>query len=288
MKQLYEQHTVIDPKLLSQKIKEFLNEDRADQDITTKHLSNNDKTKSAYIIAEEKMVFAGEQILQNIFKNNKYETKVKDSMKCNAGDVIAVVSATSGFLLTRERVMLNLLQRLSGIATLTNQYVEKLNNNKIKILDTRKTTPGLRIFEKYAVNIGGGFNHRLDLNDGSMFKDNHLVLEENFITSIKTFKKAQPKKKLQIEVDTYEQLDFICSELSFNIDAILLDNMNPNQAQKCCTLIRNIQPNCFIELSGGINLDNILNYKAVDVDGISIGALTHQARSKNIKFEIQP
>ena len=288
MKQLYEQHTVIDPKFLSQKIKEFLNEDRADKDITTTHLSNNDKTKSAHIIAEEKMVFAGEQILQNIFKNNKHEIKVKDSMKCNAGDVIAVVSATSGFLLTRERVMLNLLQRLSGIATLTNQYVEKLNNNKIKILDTRKTTPGLRIFEKYAVNIGGGFNHRLDLNDGSMFKDNHLVLEENFITSIKTFKKAQPKKKLQIEVDTYEQLDFICSELSFNIDAILLDNMNPKQAQKCCTLIRNIQPNCFIELSGGINLDNILNYKAVDVDGISIGALTHQARSKNIKFEIQP
>ena len=288
MKQLYEQHTAIDPKVLSQKINEFLDEDRADQDITTTHLSNNDKTKSAHIIAEEKMVFAGEQILQNIFKNNKYEIKVKDSMKCNAGDVIAIVSATSGFLLTRERVMLNLLQRLSGIATLTNRYVEKLNNNKIKILDTRKTTPGLRIFEKHAVNVGGGFNHRLDLNDGSMFKDNHLVLDENFITSIKTFKKAHPKKKLQIEVDTYEQLDFICSELSFNIDAILLDNMNPNQAQKCCTLIRNIQPNCFIELSGGINLDNILTYKAIDIDGISIGALTHQARSKNIKFEIQP
>ena len=288
MKQLYEQHTAIDPKLLSQKIKEFLNEDRADQDITTTHLSNNDKTKSAHIIAEEKMVFAGEQILQNIFKNNKYEIKVKDGMKCNAGDVIAVVSATSGFLLTRERVMLNLVQTLSGIATLTNQYVEKLNNNKIKILDTRKTTPGLRIFEKHAVNVGGGFNHRLDLNDGSMFKDNHLVLDKNFITSIKTFKKAHPKKKLQIEVDTYKQLTFICSELSFNIDAILLDNMNPNQAQKCCTLIRNIQPNCFIELSGGINLDNILTYKAIDVDGISIGALTHQAQSKNIKFEIQP
>ena len=127
MKQLYEQHTAIDPKLLSKKIKEFLKEDRADQDITTTHLSNNDQTKSAHIIAEEKMVFAGEQILQNIFKNNKYEIKVKDSMKCNAGDVIAVVSATSGFLLTRERVMLNLLQRLSGIA-------KKLARRKVIII----------------------------------------------------------------------------------------------------------------------------------------------------------
>ena len=288
MKQLYKQHKAIDSKVLSQKIKEFLDEDKAEQDITTTRLSNNDKTKSAHIIAEEKMVFAGEQILQNIFINNKYEVRVKDGIKCNAGDIIATVSATPGFLLTRERVMLNLLQRLSGIATLTNQYVEKLNNNKIKILDTRKTTPGLRIFEKHAVNIGGGFNHRLNLNDGSMFKDNHLALDENFITSIQTFKKTHPTKKLQIEVDTYEQLDFICSELSLKIDAILLDNMNPNQAQKCCTLIRNVQPNCFIELSGGINLDNILNYKPVDVDGISIGALTHQAQSKNIKFEIQP
>ena len=189
-------------------------------------------------------------------------------------------------MLTRERVVLNLLQRLSGIASLTNQYVEKVGK-KIKILDTRKTTPGLRVLEKYAVTVGGGFNHRLDLNDGSMFKDNHLILSNNFNEVVYKFKKKHPNKKLQIEVDTYEQLYQICTSISFNIDAILLDNMGPDKAAECSKLIRTLQPKCFIELSGGITLKNILNYKKVDIDGISVGALTHQAQSKNIKLDIQ-
>ena len=287
MKALYSQQKKIDPELLSKKIKEFLKEDKADQDITTDHISSNhDNQKTAHIIAEENMVFAGEQILKNIFNTEKHQIIVKDGMHCNPGDIIATVFAKPALLLTRERVVLNLLQRLSGIASLTNQYVEKVGK-KIKILDTRKTTPGLRVLEKYAVTVGGGFNHRLDLNDGSMFKDNHLILSNNFNEVVYKFKKKHPNKKLQIEVDTYEQLYQICTSISFNIDAILLDNMGPDKAAECSKLIRTLQPKCFIELSGGITLKNILNYKKVDIDGISVGALTHQAQSKNIKLDIQ-
>tara|TARA_A100001015_G_C15029432_1_gene732326 strand:- start:1723 stop:2589 length:867 start_codon:yes stop_codon:yes gene_type:complete len=287
MRALYNQQKTIDPELLSKKIKEFLAEDRADQDITTAHISSNhDNQKTAHIIAEENMVFAGEQILKNIFNTEKHQIIIKDGMHCNPGDIIATVFSKPSLLLTRERVTLNLLQRLSGIASLTNQYVE-IVGKKIKILDTRKTTPGLRVLEKYAVTVGGGFNHRLDLEAGSMFKDNHLILSNNFNEVVYKFKKKHPNKKLQIEVDTYEQLYQICTSISFNIDAILLDNMGPDKAAECSKLIRKLQPKCFIELSGGITLKNILNYKKVDIDGISVGALTHQAQSKNIKLDIQ-
>ena len=143
------------------------------------------------------------------------------------------------------------------------------------------------MFEKYAVNIGGGHNHRLDLEDGVMFKDNHLIITRKLHESIKLFKADYPDKKIQIEVDTPNQLRDILKDLETPIDAVLLDNMSSNEVIECSTILRNSLTNCFIEVSGGITLDNILNYRNLDIDGISIGAITHQAVSKNIKLEFQ-
>ncbi len=287
MKQLYKQQNNLDKNFLTKKIDEFIFEDKANNDITTKHLPQNNATSTAYIVCEESMIFAGEQIINHIFENYKCIINKPDGKKCDPGDIIAEVQAPQEYLLTRERILLNLLQRLSGIASLTQQYIKTANNEKIKILDTRKTTPGLRVFEKYAVTVGGGYNHRMDLETGSMFKDNHLILSKQFTSLIQTFSDEHPNKKLQIEVDDYIQLKNICHNITCNLDAILLDNMKPDEAKKCINLIRKTQPKCFIELSGGINLNTIGNYQSLDLDGISIGALTHQAQSKNIKLEIK-
>ena len=287
MKQLYEQQKTLDKNFLIKKIDEFILEDKANNDITTKHLPPNNETRTAYIVCEEPMIFAGEQILKHMFEKEKYIIYKEDGKNCEPGDIIAEAQAPQEYLLTRERILLNLLQRLSGIASLTAQYIKAVNNEKIKILDTRKTTPGLRVFEKYAVTVGGGYNHRMDLEVGSMFKDNHLILSNKFTHLIQTFSNKHPNKKLQIEVDHYKQLTSILHSITCKLDAILLDNMNSNEAKDCINLIRKTQPECFIELSGGINLHTIENFSRLDLDGISVGALTHQAQSKNIKLEIK-
>ena len=287
MKQLYEQQKTLDKNFLKKKIDEFILEDKANSDITTKHLPPNNETRTAHIVCEEPMIFAGEQIIKHIFEKDKCTIYKEDGKKCESGDIIAEAQAPQEYLLTRERILLNLLQRLSGIASLTARYIKAVNNEKIKILDTRKTTPGLRVFEKYAVTVGGGYNHRMDLEVGSMFKDNHLILSNEFTHLIQTFSNKHPNKKLQIEVDHYKQLTSIFHNITCKLDAILLDNMNPNEAKDCINLIRKTQPECFIELSGGINLNTIENFSSLDLDGISIGALTHQAQSKNIKLEIK-
>ena len=170
---------------------------------------------------------------------------------------------------------------------MTHKYVTTLDSSTIKILDTRKTTPGLRLFEKYAVCMGGGHNHRFDLYDGVMIKDNHLVIIGNLNNALYQLKESHPNKKIQIEVDTFNQLKTILQSLSHPVDAILLDNMNNTETKQCAQLIRQTLPQCFIESSGGITLNNITQYKDTDIDGLSIGALTHQATSKNITFELQ-
>ena len=212
---------------------------------------------------------------------------LKDGSVCYAGDILYELEAPASILLSYERILLNLIQRMSGIASLTNQYVQTLNSSTIKILDTRKTTPGLRLFEKYSVFLGGGYNHRFDLNEGVMIKDNHLAIIDDLDTHLIEFHQQYPNKKIQIEVDNFKQLKGILNSLTIKIDAILLDNMNATQTAKCAQLIRKSLPECFIESSGGINLNNITNYQSLDIDGISIGALTHQANSKNIKLEFQ-
>ena len=288
MKSLYVQHTQLPLDYLNLKITEFLKEDQANNDLTTQISTlNNQSVQKAQLIAEQNLVFSGKQIINYMFQNCEIIMHMDDGDVCADGDIIATIQGTASHLLSHERVLLNLIQRLSGITSITQEYVKALNNSKIKILDTRKTTPGLRLFEKYAVNIGGGYNHRLDLFDGIMFKDNHLAIIKNLNEIVNQIKSKQPNKKLQIEVDTFNQLSSLIQSLSINVDAILLDNMDISETKQCISLIREKFPKCFIESSGGINLKTISNYQTIDVDGISVGALTHQAVSKNIKFEFE-
>ena len=185
-------------------------------------------------------------------------------------------------MLKLERILLNLLQRLSGIATLTKKYVNITESSGIKILDTRKTTPGLRLFEKYAVKVGGGYNHRLDLSSGLLIKDNHWIASKNdFYKIIRDYDSELP---IQVEVDNKSQLTEL---LKYKVDAILLDNMDPDYAKDCVQTIRSINQKVFIEISGGVTIDNLKNYIIEGVDGISSGALMHQAQNKKIKLEFE-
>ena len=288
MKALYTQHSKLTSQYIDQKLNDFLIEDHADTDLTTKvTLLKKPSTATAKIVVEQKLIFVGTDIIKRIFNDADINILVSEGTKCVPGDVVATIKGESQLLLSRERVLLNLLQRLSGVATLTNQYVTQLNSSAIKILDTRKTTPGLRLFEKHAVTVGGGYNHRLDLEDGAMFKDNHLAITANISSSLKKIKEDHPGKKIQIEVDTIEQLQNLCHDNLIDVDAVLLDNMLPEQVIQCASLIRKNNNKCFIEVSGGITLDNLSDYNQTDVDGISIGAITHQSVSKNIKFEFE-
>lgn len=288
MKPLYTQQEELSKQYIQTKITEFLKEDSAETDLTTEAALLNKTTQAVgQIIAEEDMVFVGGSIIRCVFKNAKKQKVISNGQRCKAGDIIATIAGDAQLLLSRERVLLNLLQRLSGIASLTSRYVKTLNSEQIKILDTRKTTPGLRLFEKHAVTVGGGYNHRLNLSDGIMFKDNHLAIITDLNDSLNQLKKKYANKNIQIEVDTKAQLETLFNNTSIQIDAILLDNMSPDEVIRCSQIIRTQAPQCFIEVSGGITLDNLLKYRDTDIDGISIGAITHQAVSKNIKFEFK-
>ena len=274
----------LDSNQIKTKIIEFLKEDCVDQDHTsTTTIPQNHK--STYTMeGEENIIFAGTPILLEIFSDCIVKMFVKEGDQINKNQNICEIKGQSRTILGRERVALNLIQRLSGIATLTNQYVKivkKSNNPNIKILDTRKTTPGLRLFEKYAVHVGGGHNHRLNLSDGILIKDNHLVhhsIKETFLAA-----KKHQQHKIEIEVDNLQQLSTV---LPFKPDGILLDNFTPTEITKAISTIKSYPSNheIFIEASGGITQHNLKKYLIKGLSAISIGALTHQAKSKNIKL----
>ena len=285
---LYSQHTILNKQDIEEQLNRFYQEDQTFHDLSTLYTTkNNNPYITAALFAEESLVVAGLSIIDVMFQKYKVNKHKKDGELCASGDNICSITAPASILLSYERILLNLIQRMSGIASLTNIYVKTLNSPTIKILDTRKTTPGLRLFEKHAVSIGGGYNHRFDLNDGVMIKDNHLTIINDLDLILQTLKADHPNKKIELEVDTVDQLKLFLTSLSIKLDAVLLDNMNKHQTIQCVELIRKNQSNCFIESSGGINLNNILNYQDTSVDGISIGALTHQAKSKNIKVEFK-
>ena len=277
---LYEQINVISKDYVLSKIDQFLSEDSPNGDPTTELTVDNKKNTSALFICEDECVFAGEQILTALNDDFKINIFTKDGTLLQKGQKIAQIDGNARQLLKLERILLNLLQRLSGIASLTKQYVNKVNSSGIKILDTRKTTPGLRLFEKYAVKVGGGYNHRLDLSSGLLIKDNHWVASrDDFYKLIRDYDLELP---IQVEVDNIAQLTEL---LEYRIDAILLDNMSPEYAKKCVDTIRSKSKSTFIEISGGVTLENLSDYIIKGVDGISSGALMHQAQNQKIKLE---
>ena len=280
----YTQHKQLSNEYIVVKIADFLAEDMPDGDKTTEGTIPEGVTISAEIQSGEELVFAGEKIIPHCFGENCQTTlNHNDGDYLLNGDVIGVVTGPAREILSRERVMLNLIQRLCGIATLTLEYAEIANPFNVKILDTRKTTPGLRLFEKYAVAVGGGYNHRLNLSDGILIKDNHIIAAGSVTKVIESVRKAGAGLPLEIEVDNINQ---IRKALEANVDGFLLDNMNPQTIKESVSLIRASENgnDIFIEASGGITLKNLHPFLETGIDAISIGALTHQAVSKDIRL----
>jgi len=257
-----------------------LKEDIGKGDITT-NLIVNDKLKCLAIIkSKDTGVLAGNPIAELVFKRLdpriKYIQRKKDGDTINPNDIIAEVRGSVRTVLTGERLSLNFLQRLSGIATLSQKFVNKTKGFDVKIIDTRKTTPGLRILEKYAVTVGGCYNHRFGLFDGILIKDNHIQIAGNIEKVVLKVRAKHKNKEIEVETSNINQ---VREALKSGADIIMLDNMTPDKIKKA---VKIIDSKAMTEASGGINLDNIGEYAKTGVDYISVGFLTHSAKSLDI------
>lgn len=273
-------------------------EDRAVSDTTTNVTIDPNLRATASIIARQEMIVAGlgavPQFLEIFARldpfgaHTRYEVishpEIFDGVRVRNGQVLAVIRHNARVLLSCERVILNLMQHLSGIATLTREYVDAIQGTKTHILDTRKTMPGLRALEKYAVLCGGGTNHRLDLASGILIKNNHISLGGGLRTALSNaLAKRKPGNRVQAEVRNPAELE---EALECGAEAILLDNMTPAQVRHAVERIRREQRWIPIEASGGIVLENIRSYAEAGVDFISVGALTHSAKAADISMRI--
>lgn len=260
-------------------IKNAIKEDITNVDLSTEAIFK-DKNASVDLISKDEGVIAGLDEFKRVFEimaqynKSKVDFKeyFKDGDEIKNKDLIMTISSSAKVLLSSERVSLNILQRMSGIATKTKKMVDALSDNNIKIVDTRKTTPGLRILEKKAVRLGGGFNHRFNLSDAIMLKDNHIKAAGGVKEAIKMAKEYAPfTTKIEVEV---EDLLMLKDALKAGADIIMLDNMDIETTQKAIELI---SKKAIIEVSGNISEDNISRYRGMDIDVISSGALTHSA-----------
>ena len=266
-------------------IETALAEDIGSGDVTTMAIADKNDEGAVEIIAKENLVVAGILIAEAVFKtiDKKIEFKpfVTDGVTVRKGQVIAKVSGKLSTLLAGERVALNFLQRLSGIATLTRLFTDKIKGFNIKILDTRKTTPGLRILEKYAVRMGGGWSHRFGLCDGVLIKDNHIAAVGSVAEAVRRARDSAPKNML-IEVET-KNLSEVKEALLAGADVIMLDNMKPAAMRQA---VKIIGKTALVEASGGVNLKNVRAVAETGVDFISVGALTHSARAVDISMKV--
>ena len=282
----FKQYTDLPPEIVKKKLNEFFAEDCIESDITTSSTQNKGHTVKAFFVAKEPLVFAGKEIINQGFSDCMVHKIVNDGENLNKGDVISIISGNINIILKKERVVLNIIQRLSGIASTTFKLSQITKKYNIELLDTRKTTPGLRMFEKFAVATGGGVNHRFSLKDAVMIKDNHLIGHPNILTATKRAKALNPNKDVQVEVDTSDQLDIA---LTSEATSLLLDNFRSEVLPGVLEKIRN-HPNgatMYIELSGGITADTLQDFCIEGVNGISMGALTHNIKSKDISLDIK-
>jgi nicotinate-nucleotide pyrophosphorylase (carboxylating) len=237
------------------------------------------------IFAKEASVVAGIEAVRRVYQklDGRVELTIlsRDGSVVKAGEAVLEMSGPTRSILTGERVALNFIQRLSGIATLTAQFVEAVHGTGVTILDTRKTTPGLRAMEKAAVKAGGGENHRMGLYDGVMVKDNHLLAKPELQQAILSIRRIHPDILIEVEADSLDQVrDFVNLE---GIDVLLLDNMSPDQLRACVSLRR---PGLKFEASGGVSLATVRQIAETGVDFISIGQLTHSARAIDFSLEL--
>ena len=274
-------------------------EDKAANDITTALTIDPALRATATILAKESCVVAGIGCISAFLSlYGKLSTKpvgrfevvshpeIFDGVRVKKGQAIAVIRANAASILSTERVILNLMQRMSGISTLTNEYVKEVAATKSKtiILDTRKTIPGLRALDKYAVSCGGGTNHRLDLQDGILVKNNHISLGGGLPAVLeRALAKRKPGQIVQVEVRTPVELD---QAIAGGAESILLDNMTPKEVKKAVKLVRKALPKATIEASGSVTLKTVRDYAKTGVDFISVGALTHSATAVDLSMKI--
>ena len=272
-------------------------EDKAASDITTALTIDPSLRATATVVAKQPCVVAGIGCISalltlygNLKPSGRFEVvshpEIFDGVRVKKGQAIAVIRANAASILSTERVILNLMQRMSGIATLTNEYVRAVAaaKSKTKILDTRKTIPGLRALDKYAVCCGGGLNHRLDLQDGILIKNNHISLGGGLPAVLaRALAHRHPGQIVQVEARSPVELE---QAIAGGADSILLDNMTPKEVAKALKLIRKGLPKATVEASGSMSLKNVADYAKTGVDFISVGALTHSATAVDLVMRV--
>lgn len=261
-----------------------LEEDIGYGDITTQSIIPEEKRVRAIIISKGNFIVAGIPFAREVFHLIDYDIDLRvyfnDGSRVKKRDIIAEINGRARTILNCERVSLNILQRLSGIATMTNAFVEKIKGLNIKIVDTRKTTPGLRFLEKYAVRVGGGHNHRFGLFDGILIKDNHIEAAGSITNAIEAAKKHNHLSKVEVEVENINDLK---EALRAGADVVMLDNMTIEEMREAVKLAKG---KVLLEASGNINLANVRAVAETGVDLISIGAITHSAPAVDMSMKI--
>lgn len=262
-----------------------LEEDLGPGDITTSAIIDSSLKGKARLLAKEEIILAGIEVFSRVF--SRLDPEIVVECTYHDGDVvpngydIGIIRGSMRGMLSGERTALNFLQHLSGIATLTKRYVEKIDPSKVRVIDTRKTTPRLRILEKYAVRMGGGFNHRFGLFDGILIKDNHIAAAGSISKALAKIKANVPHT-LKIEVEV-EDIKGVEEAIVAGADAILLDNMSVKEMKEAVSIARG---RVLLEASGGITLESIGEISKTGINLISIGAITHSARSVDISLEV--
>jgi nicotinate-nucleotide pyrophosphorylase (carboxylating) len=280
-------------------IENALLEDRATRDATSYACIDSNQRASATILAKEDCILAGIGVIARILDvyaaldgavTSHYEVtthpEIFDGVRLRKGQSVAVIRHNARVILSCERVILNFLQRMSGIATLTRKFVEAVSGTKARILDTRKTAPGLRVIDKYAVRCGGGQNHRLDLSDGVLIKNNHITLAGGIAPALeRAVRNRRGSQPVEIEVRSIEEFE---NALSHGAEAILLDNMSPEDVGRAVDRCAQLERRIPLECSGGIRLENVRAYAETGVDFISIGLLTHSPRASDLGLRVSP
>lgn len=277
----------LNPILIDKYILAALQEDMTSGDITTDAILRDERAE-VDLRAKDKGILAGLDVFKRVFEildeDVSFEFYFSDGDEVNNKDLIGKISGRAKAILEGERTALNFLQRMSGIATYTKKMVDALDSDHVKILDTRKTTPNMRVFEKYAVTLGGAYNHRYNLSDGIMLKDNHIDAAGGIREAVEKVRSLNPfVKKIEVEVENFDQ---VREALEAKADIIMLDNMDIEEIKEACKIINK---RAIIECSGNISLENINSYRDLDIDYISSGAITYSAgvldlSMKNLKI----
>jgi len=275
----------LDPALYREVVRRALAEDLGWGDVTTEATVPAELRAHGVILAKSACVIAGVEVAAETFRQLDpavtFTVRRGDGDRCVHGDVVAEVRGMAASMLTAERTALNLMQRMTGIATLTSRFVDAAGG-RIIILDTRKTTPTLRALEKYAVRAGGGTNHRGGLDDGILIKDNHIRLGGGVIEAVRRMRAAGQQMPMEIEAQSMEQVD---EALRAGVDIILLDNLSTSDIKEA---VRRIAGRAKVEISGGVTLERIPELAATGADYVSVGALTHSAPAADLSFELEP